>query len=305
LGKIIVTSQKKNKRKSRTKKGGKSIPDLDVAAVNQHDASGDNIAESQATNNRVTRLNQRLVLLVALCSFALVGGMHGVRHFQLERNAKIYLNRATSLQEEGKSNEAIVYLSRYLRFRPDDVDALANLGKLVKESHQNRRGWQHVFLTFEEVVSRDPGRSDIRRELVEVAVKLGRYGSALDHLVILRKDASDDGELAFLSAVCHHAEDHFEKAVEDYSKSIEQSHSAIDHYVGFALFVAREFDGLSIAGREIVLKAFGHLLERPTHSDGPDNQETSPELNAFIVVDSLLDLMGNRSHPGNAAIIVI
>ena len=55
---------------------------------------------------------------------------------------------------------------------------------------------------YDQLLTRSPGRADIRRRLAELSVERGHYGQARPHLDILLKTEPTDGKLHFLLGRC-------------------------------------------------------------------------------------------------------
>src|SRR5262249_18428484 len=141
---------------------------------------------------------KRLVYLLA--TLAAVGGAATLLLvFQSNRVAQALLRQARRAEDEGRLEDAAKYLRRYLAFAPEDIPAMGDLGLTLDKIGQSPSGrpnhsWQ-AFLTLEQVVRREPDWKDIRRQLVRVAMRVGRYPDAVEHLEKLLAVSNEDGEL--------------------------------------------------------------------------------------------------------------
>src|SRR6516225_3830016 len=106
-----------------------------------------------------TRLNGKL----------LAGGVHLLHGFQSRRGARDLLPLADAAEQRGDPSEAARFLGNYLTLVPDDVDARARcaelLARLPAPAARDR-----ALEMFGGVLRRQPGRDDVRRRLVRVAL---------------------------------------------------------------------------------------------------------------------------------------
>jgi tetratricopeptide (TPR) repeat protein len=171
--------------------------------------------------------------------------------------------RAEAAESEGRFADAQRYLSRYVRFRPGDTDALAALGVLVDDTADSPQEWHQAYNLFERVLIHSPERRDIRRRFVDVAMKLGLYETALDHLRELNSNASDDdrAELAFLIGECRHAEGRYAEAIRHYLEAIEHDGTQVDPYARLAYLVTEHPGELLGVQRVTARPRQQHFLE--------------------------------------------
>jgi len=113
-------------------------------------------------------------LVVALASV----GTYFLHAHQVKRNAGVLLERARTLKAEGRRPQALQYYLRYLKFRPDDADALEETATEMEKTAESERSRKTVFLVFEKALSRDPNRKELRRRQVYRALALKRWGDA-------------------------------------------------------------------------------------------------------------------------------
>lgn len=163
-------------------------------------------------------INVRLVVIWVLAAAVLGGIVHVVHGYQVRRHAEVFLREADRSQDRNKPYEAINYLQRYVTLVPQDTDGLEKLGTLQADV-----GWlDQAFMTLEQVLRRDPGRSEARRRLVNVALRRGRYNDAREHLEKhLLKRFPEDGELWTLLGRCQTATRQSEQAVESLNRGLK------------------------------------------------------------------------------------
>ncbi len=149
-----------------------------------------------------------IALVAGLASAA--GIVYVVHRMQMPRHAESFLNRTRLAQQSEDSGKAIGFYNRYLQLEPEDMDARAELGLLqaklgrygqaivtLEHVHNNRpedpvdppdsedlKGWKI------------PDNTEVRRTLVEILIRRGRFSDAEDYLTeYLLKTSPDDGRL--------------------------------------------------------------------------------------------------------------
>ncbi|NQT41527.1 MAG: tetratricopeptide repeat protein [Planctomycetes bacterium] len=151
----------------------------------------------------------RLIALVVGVAIA-AGIAYAVHRMQMPRHAESFLNRARLAQQSEDWSEAIGFYDRYLRLVPDDMDARAELGLL--QAKLGRDG--QAIVTLEHVHNnrpedpvdppdsedlqgwKIPDNTEVRRTLVEILLRRGRFSDAEDYLTeYLLKTSPDDGQL--------------------------------------------------------------------------------------------------------------
>jgi tetratricopeptide (TPR) repeat protein len=168
---------------------------------------------------RKRTLNFKLVLLIVGSGMVLGLGGCLVYHLQRGRAARALLHEADRAEARGDDARAARALERYLTIRPRNLDALARYGLSLERMATNPRARLQAFLTLEQVLRREPGRDDVRRRLVAVAMDLGRYLEARSQLEVLQKSAPRDGVLEDLRAQCEEALGAYAVAASWYEKA--------------------------------------------------------------------------------------
>ena len=131
-------------------------------------------------------VNTRFLIVLTVSLVVLTGATYAFHSYQVRRQADTYLRLADqeleSLEQKPNNRDysrAIGFVQRYLTLHPENVDALQKLGFLLAD--HTRAGRKTIF-TLENVLRLDPSRKDVRKRLVEVYLKFGRYSDALDHI---------------------------------------------------------------------------------------------------------------------------
>ena len=188
-------------------------------------------------------LNVRLFVILAVSTVVVAGAVYVLHGFQVRRNAGVFLDQARkSLAEaeaiEGDSEEetaakreklynAVRNYTWFVRMRPDNVDALEELGGLQMDVLQ----YPQALGTLERVVRLDPSRSEARRKLVDITMAFGRFEDAKTHLqqYLLREDPKN-AELYELLGICQLMEGKNREAVKTLEKAIEYNPSQLQAY---------------------------------------------------------------------------
>jgi len=144
----------------------------------------------------VRTLNVRLTAILLAILTASGAGAYVLHAYHVQRNAYVFNRKAERLQEKAKQaakaknfklaqetcQEAAKTLAMYVRLVPDDIDALEKLGFMLVDMAQDPRGLTRGWMTLERVLREDPERISARRRLVHVAIMLGRFHDAKQHL---------------------------------------------------------------------------------------------------------------------------
>jgi tetratricopeptide (TPR) repeat protein len=211
------------------------------------------------------RLNLRSlgVLIVVLASASV--GTYFVHGYQVKRNAGTLLARARTLLAQGRGAQAQQYYYRYLKFRPEDPEALEEVATQMEKTAESERARKTVFTIFEKVLSlpdgeggRDPGHTVLRRRQVHRALALQRYVDAEAHILILAGYPVDaveesekgllehpprDGELLdlFGQSLEGQGPDKGRKAEEAYRHALKAGWKRPETYIRLAVLLRRQF----------------------------------------------------------------
>ncbi len=180
-------------------------------------------------------LNVQLVAVLGTIGIVFGSSVYLLHAYQVRRNAYVFMRQAERFEERAEQatkrndfksaqqaySDATRSLRWYVRLVPRDVEGLEKLGVLVADTSQDYRSRNEAFSLLERVLREDPERSKARRRLVAVAVDIGRFQDAKQHLQeFLLKDFPNDPELWDLLGRCslgtgefHLARDYFKKAI--------------------------------------------------------------------------------------------
>ena len=141
-------------------------------------------------------LNVRLAAILLTIGIVLSSSFYLVHKYQIRRNAYAFMRQADHWEELAeqatKKNDlkqalrcymqAGKCLKGYVYLVPNDVDALEKYGMLLADIAQDYRGHLDAYVVLERTLREDPERTRARRRLVGVAVTVGRYQDARQHL---------------------------------------------------------------------------------------------------------------------------
>jgi tetratricopeptide (TPR) repeat protein len=191
------------------------------------------------------RLNLRFIACVVVAGVALGVGVHFVHGYQVKRNAGALLRMADKAKEDKDEDKEMQYLSRYLGFVPEDIDARARYGEQLDERAKKSgslRGRMNAYFTLDAVLRRDPKRRDIRRRQADTAMALGKFDEALVHLKSLHETAPADADLERLMGRCEEALGQVDKALAAYQLAVRHASTRIDNYVRAAVLLRERLD---------------------------------------------------------------
>jgi tetratricopeptide (TPR) repeat protein len=165
------------------------------------------------------RVNYRFVLVLLGCLLGLGGSVYAVHGLQVRRNARAVYDQAEQARREGHADQEEEYLEQYLSLAPDQTDARARFGALLRQRAKTPAARLKAFLVLEQVLRRDARHTDSRRLAAQLACDLGRFRDAQAHLDVLLQDSPADAGLLQLRGRCEAKDFHFEKAAVSFAKA--------------------------------------------------------------------------------------
>jgi tetratricopeptide (TPR) repeat protein len=197
------------------------------------------------------RVNGKAVIILLGTFAALAVGIHFLHAYQLKRNAREVYAQALALQEEGRLAEAVDYLDQFLGLAPGDNEALARLGILLDEVAKTSRARARAFFILEQVLRREADQPDIRRRVVRIALSIGRFSDAKQHLERLLRQSPDDVELLQSMGRCAAGLRRYPEADECYTKALQQAPKNIELTAEYAEFLRRSMEQPALADLRI------------------------------------------------------
>jgi tetratricopeptide (TPR) repeat protein len=151
---------------------------------------------------RMRTLNIRLTLALGLTLALTTIVLFVVHHLQAKSIRDALLWQADQAERDGRPEQVVRHLRRYLEFAPHDVEARGRLGmtlahpKLLNKPSDRQR----ARFVIEQVLARDPNQHALRKCLVKMALDAQYIDWAEEHLAVLRKTLPHDGATAGLFA---------------------------------------------------------------------------------------------------------
>jgi tetratricopeptide (TPR) repeat protein len=177
-------------------------------------------------------------MLIGGLAFLAVG-VHFLHGYQVKRNAKLLLDQAHQAEEKDQLNQASELLGTYLAYVPDDQETLVEYGFLLEKMSTGNPGLRvRAFLVLEKALRLDPDKLEVRRKAARVAMDLGRFTDALEHLKFL----PDGPEVKQLTGQCQESESEFEFARTSYQDALRQDPKQIQSYLSLAVLLHRRLN---------------------------------------------------------------
>jgi tetratricopeptide (TPR) repeat protein len=157
------------------------------------------------------RVNLTLLIAIVVGSIAILGGSYGLYKFQKSRNAERLLDRAEAAKAEGDLKRTAELLVDYLRIRPRNEEAMADLSNvladLANEPKSEPVHIRNAMAQLEMTVREYPERDDLRRRLVDLYMsrRVRMLKQALDHVSQLLNRKPNDPELEVMRSECYFA----------------------------------------------------------------------------------------------------
>jgi len=188
---------------------------------------------------KTVRLKQLLLLLAAV---AILGvGVHFAHAIQVRRNANDLKEQAFQTEKEGRIKDSMGLLEQYIQLDPSDTDALAKLGLWRAQEAKNRPARQAAMWTLDQVLRRDKSRDDVRRKVAELALGLGYFKDAREHLAVLVRTHPEDPELLQWSGHAEAGAKEYDSAFEFYRKAIKLAPTRIELSLEYAALLRDRF----------------------------------------------------------------
>lgn len=193
------------------------------------------------------KLNIRWLVGIVLGSIGLAIFGFVLHEFQMSRNAPSFLREAKRAQAADRPADAADYLRRYVKLAPNDNEALILYGFQLADLNKVAG----AYFTLEKALRNDPDRSEVHRRLVELAMKLGRFSDAMDHLSVLLKESPNDAELLEQLSECQLKKGDFKDAAASLELAIASSPQRVLAYVNLANLLLEKLDRASDATETI------------------------------------------------------
>src|SRR6516165_8871643 len=129
-----------------------------------------------------SKFNFKLVAMVGI-SFVLVGvSVHLLHSYQLEQSAYRLLERGDKAAQARDLDKALANYSQYLKFVPDDADALQKYVLTLDLQASSAAERVELVLKTQQVLRAKPHENALRLRLVHNLIALGRIDEATTNL---------------------------------------------------------------------------------------------------------------------------
>jgi tetratricopeptide (TPR) repeat protein len=189
-------------------------------------------------------LNRKLLLRLFLATLVLGGGLLLLHYVQSDRAKDALRWQADHAAENGRLDKAVLYMRQYLELRPEDHDAAVRLGELILKRGSGQKELTSALFLYERVLREAPEREDVRRRLVDICVRLGRYGDGMIHAKALLDRAPNESPLWEQLGVCQAGLNQPDEARASFEKAVA-------------------VDSARIRGYELLIDLLGRQLSRP------------------------------------------
>jgi tetratricopeptide (TPR) repeat protein len=187
------------------------------------------------------QVNFKLAAWLLAGTILLGGGVHLLHGFQVKRSAAALLRMAKRAGEQQNLSQELKYLNLYLVHTPRDPDALADFGRALERlgnaTTAPKAAAKTLTAAFEKLdlaVGLAPERKDVRRRLVDLGMRLGRFRDANEHLKALLESSPGDAELKHLQGDCLAELREFANAKAAYASAIKLDLAQVKSYVRLA-----------------------------------------------------------------------
>lgn len=167
------------------------------------------------------KLNLRFALALGAGLVAVGVTVHLVHRYQVRRGASDLRAESTRLEQAGESLAAADHLERYLLLEPDDAGARARYALLVHGLSTAPKQRTRAYIILTEALNQNPGRADLLRPLVPLALGLGRLHEARGFLADLRRQGVEDADLFRQQARLEVLEQRPQEAEKWYGKAVK------------------------------------------------------------------------------------
>ena len=188
----------------------------------------------------MTRLNVKPLIILAVTVIVLGLGAYGAWYVQMRWHAKKLWVQANASWQKGDWPRATRLLEQYLRYRPKSTYALAQYAVALSEQVRTADEAKAAAIVVDRTLIRAPGREDIRRQAMRLALLLGRFPDAREHAQVLARAHPDDAHVEFTFGRCEEADGKFAEAASWYEKSIAQDPKGIESFIRLALLARHQ-----------------------------------------------------------------
>ena len=198
-------------------------------------------------------VDYRVAAILLIGSILVGASVFGVHRYQMRRIAELYLARADEALERGNLKDSIRLVAAYISLRPDDVNAQIRLAIAKSQAARTSFDASEALVALEDLVRRLPGRTEPRRELVNLLLAFGRENDALKNLEVLVEALPDDKNLVLLAGQIHRDAGNLDQAIATLQRLVESSPTTTEAYALLLDFL-REREETNTQADELVTR---------------------------------------------------
>src|ERR1700719_2932830 len=109
------------------------------------------------------KLQEKRILWLLAAGAVAAAAVHLVHELQVKLNAGAFLRQAELAQQQGNRQQAAIYLSGYLGYKPEDAAILTRYAILLDELATAPKSRRRAVLALEQALRREPRNEDLRR----------------------------------------------------------------------------------------------------------------------------------------------
>jgi tetratricopeptide (TPR) repeat protein len=184
-----------------------------------------------------SRVNVRAVVLSVGVAVILAAGVGLLYMYRLGQASSSMLALADRAEQQGRPDQAALYLDEGLRLRPDDAVLLARHGQLLARSPDPKQRAAAVK-SLERATRVNPSDAASRRRLAELLMESDAPAAALGHWSVLLAASPDDPEIEIRLARCETALNHADRAEKWYREAARHAPDRVDVRAELAALLA-------------------------------------------------------------------
>lgn len=148
------------------------------------------------------RVNGRLLLKLFVLIAFFAGGLYGLHAYQSQRIPQAMLWQVNHAIEQGKTDDAIKYMRRYLELCPNDYEQTLKLADLMQARATSAKELTNAIYLYEKVMREAPQETRAAKQFIPACIRLGRHADALRVAEEYIKAKPSDGEVHGFIAEC-------------------------------------------------------------------------------------------------------
>ncbi len=184
-------------------------------------------------------LHLRFAAVLFLVLSLLGVGIFFLHRHQLGRIAVDLRAQIDEARDADKIDDAIRLTYQYLDFRPYDADTLVELVGWIETRGNSRKHLTYVAGLLDRALQIDPKRSDLRRRVVAIDLRIGQWSECLDHLERLLPESPNDATLLANLGVCQEAIAKHSDAAASFEKSLKVDPKRVATSLDYAALLQR------------------------------------------------------------------